>query len=319
MMGSTADVALRGARCATLIAKSAKIKEGKPHVFMICVDGSKAAKKAVNLACGVAGPKDTVVIVHAIDRSSQPTIGKPFRAEAVKASFAALVESDVRERAWWDTCGIMTQLRGMPAPSVALVATGLVARAVAKPGTERATYMGYRMQSARSSSVPTPTPTPHTCFAPSATPPARPLSQSRVKYEEIDDDNSEPISELLSDHAYDLECDFLVMGADGMGSFMKGQAHFGSVTEALIGKARCHVLVTKEEGKKYPIRTSSEYQLGFIGRGVDRVDTGGGSAGEAAVAKGKGPPAGGGKAAAGGAASEDAEGGDPGAKEGDED
>lgn len=150
-------------------------------------------------------------------------------------------------------------------------------------------------------------------------PPLAPPSQSRVKYEEIDDDNSEPISELLSDHAYDLECDFLVMGADGMGSFMKGQAHFGSVTEALIGKARCHVLVTKEEGKKYPIRTSSEYQLGFIGRGVDRVDTGGGSAGEAAVAKGKGPPAGGGKAAAGGAASDDAEGGDPGAKEGDED
>lgn len=71
-----------------------------------------------------------------------------------------------------------------------------------------------------------------------------------------------------------MECDFLVMGADGMGSFVRGEARFGSVTEALIGKSRCHVMVTKEAGKKYSLRTRSEYELGFIGKGADRPVTG---------------------------------------------
>jgi len=70
VMGSTADVALRGARCATLICKSQKIADGEPHRFIVCADGSKASMKAVHLSCGVAGPKDSIVIVHAVDKAS---------------------------------------------------------------------------------------------------------------------------------------------------------------------------------------------------------------------------------------------------------
>jgi len=115
------------------------------------------------------------------------------------------------------------------------------------------------------------------------------LSQSRVKYEEIDDDNSDPISELLADYAYEAECDFLVMGADGMSAFIGGGSHFGSVTEALIGKARCHVLVTKDATKKYAIRTSSERALGFIGRGPSKpVDEGEGASAGAGAKGGHG-------------------------------
>ncbi len=97
IMGHTTDYSLRGALMSTVVVKGSHLpKRGEPHKFLLGVDGSLRSKLAADRLRALAGPQDSVVLLHVYSSATEADIGAKFRAPAVREFFKDYASDDDR-------------------------------------------------------------------------------------------------------------------------------------------------------------------------------------------------------------------------------
>lgn len=96
VLGSTTDLSLRGALMSAIVVKNKTGTKDGSKRFMVGVDGSHRALVTVKAVQELAGPEDSIAIVHVFNSASQGDLSEAFKVSGVKHFYSDFIKQDSR-------------------------------------------------------------------------------------------------------------------------------------------------------------------------------------------------------------------------------